>query len=205
MIYPNPNMDTRYNDERGRVLPWWTRPALEWMLKTPSGGPHKSAAEVLERLIVLEWGAGYSTVWFAENCRGITAIEHDARWRGGPMNAVTNEPNCLVWHVEVPGLPEGVSREFETSREWCNRYVLKAWSVNPRPDLVVVDGLYRHACAELGALLLVPGGTLVFDNADWPEFADAPDLIGHHFRERMRFTEPGHEWATDVYVGKVAR
>lgn len=202
--HAHPTMDTRYTDDLGRTLPWWTRPALDWLLKDPSGGPHKTAAEVLERLIVLEWGAGYSTEWFAEMCRGVTAIEHDARWRGGPMHSIQTHRRCQEWHVEVPGLPEGVSREFETSPEWCCRYVLKAWSVNPRPDLVVVDGLYRMACARMGAQLLVPGGSLVFDNADWPEFSGLPALLCPLFAERLSFQEPGKEWTTDIYVGRIS-
>lgn len=194
MITPHPTMETRYVDGQLDILPWWTLPALQCLLTN---------ADSLARKVVLEWGCGHSTEWFGKNTRAVYGIEHDARWRGGPLYVVDGVRDTVVEHVVVPGLEQGVDRQHEVSQEWCCPYVLKGWSCNPRTDLVVVDGLYRWACARLGAQIVVPGGCLVFDNAEWPEFAELPSMLRPRFRQHLRFIEPGRSWATDFYIGRL--
>lgn len=181
MIRPHPTLETRYVDHPSPyVLPWWTAPALEWLLGRP-----------VDSWQVLEWGCGLSSVWFNQAARKYVGIE-------------SNPAHAIAPGITVVPPDAGISDEQAEFSPNNSRYVGEGVK-HPYNDLVVVDGIYRLACIRMAPSLIVPGGCLVVDNANWPEFAGVVDRLRPVFREYHRFTEPGRspEWSTDVYVGKI--
>jgi len=181
-ITPHPTLETRYLDHPSPyVLPWWTRPALEWLLGQPVG-----------RWNVFEWGCGLSSVWFNQAARQYVGVESN------PAHAIA--PGVIV----VP--PDGglTDQEAEFSPSG-SKYVKAGIDYGSASDLVVVDGIYRLACLRVAPSMVLKGGCLVVDNANWPEFAGVHERLRVFFREYHRFDEPGRtpQWSTDVYIGRL--
>lgn len=56
-------------DRRGNALPWYSYPAIEFIL-----------AQDFASKRILEWGAGQSTIFWARRAREVVAIESDPIW-----------------------------------------------------------------------------------------------------------------------------
>lgn len=119
---------------------------------------HPEAVTRLETLLgpemrVLEHGSGGSTLWLAERVRQVTAVECDPEW-----------------YAKVQALaPANV------------RLILAPGGSIPlvgraKYDLLLVDGMPladRALYLDAAAKLLAPGGWLVLDNANRPEYFGA--------------------------------
>jgi predicted O-methyltransferase YrrM len=108
----------------------------------------------------LEWGAGRSTVWFAERVGHLTAIEDNTEW---------------VSRVETVLRKRGLTRKValyaapisSNDRGPNSRYVRLAEMVTPESlDFCLVDGDLRDKCALAGIGLLKPGGLMIVDNVE---------------------------------------
>ena len=56
-------------DRRGRPVPWYTWPAVEYLEQLDFSGRK-----------VFEYGSGNSTLWWAERVREVISCEHDPVW-----------------------------------------------------------------------------------------------------------------------------
>lgn len=129
---------------------------------TPYPWLHPDAIEYLESLLrpdwdVLEHGSGGSTLWFATRARQVISIEHNPAWREKVRSLAPANVSILERFVEVPTVFVG------------------------KFDLFLIDGERekRGACL-LGARKIVkPGGWVVLDNANRPEYRD----------ERLKFSD----------------
>jgi protein-L-isoaspartate O-methyltransferase len=141
------------------------------------------AVRYLERLIgpswrVLEFGSGASTVWLSARAARVVSYEHDAQWHARTAAALAALGR------------ENVDLRLRSTR---NDYI----AVEEKPfDLVLVDGHWRNACAEVAVRLVRPGGFIYLDNSDVPDqdHRIAVDVIGRVARESRRFVGlcPGH-------------
>ena len=182
MIVPHPTLETRYLDHPSPyVLPWWTRPALEWLLDQPVSKWH-----------VFEWGCGLSSVWFNQAAKQYLGVESNPAHALAPGITVV-PPDDNLTDVEAEFLQTGA------------KYVTEGIRLGSGSDLVVVDGIYRLACLRFAVSMVVQGGCLVVDNANWPEFTGVVNRLRPLFSEYHRFDEPGRDpqWSTDVYIGRI--
>jgi predicted O-methyltransferase YrrM len=70
------NLLWQYKDsESGLIMPWYTLPALEWLIKQDVSKWH-----------IFEYGSGYSTIWFRAHCKTILSVDHSEKWAKA-MNA----------------------------------------------------------------------------------------------------------------------
>ena len=123
----------------------------------------------------LEYGSGRSTLWFARRVAALTSVEHNPVWhqRVAGMLAeagLTNVVYCL-------------HEKAAEQAEWqaLPAYVRAADRLEDGSlDFVLVDGIYRDACALVGLLKLKPGGVLILDNANLflPCDSHAPNSLG---------------------------
>lgn len=131
----------------GVPIPWFPYPAIELL--------H-------ERLpvsaVVFEWGTGHSTLWFSERVSKVISVESDPRWAEYVRNRAGRNVKILV-----PGEEHAYVQAVTQSDELF--------------DIVVVDGMksLRYRCGLAALLSLAPGGVVVWDNADQPDFARAWD------------------------------
>jgi predicted O-methyltransferase YrrM len=123
--------------------------------------------------LVLEFGSGWSSVWFAARCSRLVTVETDPRWWDVVENdlAESGFNNWLLYKAEVPPDPRPVfldEAQADLVLADCREILDEA-----QADLVLVDSRedLRFAAARLGWSLLKPGGWLIFDDTHRPEYA----------------------------------
>ncbi len=164
---------------------WYIRkyPDRPWITST--------AYDVLSSLlrntdVGLEFGSGRSTVWFARRVAQLTSVESDPGWHERVTSRLASEGFSNVESHLFPG-PEVAGKGQES--EYAN--VARKFAPNSL-DFVLVDGLYRDACALLSLDKIRPGGLLIIDNVNWflPTTSRAPASI------RSESEIPDDNWKT---------
>lgn len=127
---------------------------------------HPSAVSYLEGLLrpdwrVLEHGAGGSTLWFAERVSKVVSIEHNPEWR---MKVRELAPTNVALLETLP----------EASQDY---------------DLFFIDGAPADRGHNIDAahLYLKPGGWVVLDNANRPEYILERESLKDHAKMVARF------------------
>jgi predicted O-methyltransferase YrrM len=124
------------------------------------------AIGLLDRLLLptdvaVEFGAGRSTLWFAQRVAKLTSIEGNADWArtvGEKLQkAGVSNVELLFRPADLPE-PDGDSADYV--RE------LDRFADNSL-DFILVDGHYRNHCALRSVAKVKPSGLLVIDNANW--------------------------------------
>lgn len=114
----------------------------------------------------LEWGAGYSTLYFPAllppGARW-TSIEHDGVWAGIVRRRGLG-PNVELLHVPADHRPWS-DEHGDGAYEDLRRYVDAAARCAPL-DFVLVDGRARRACLERALDWLAPRGVVVLHDAN---------------------------------------
>lgn len=167
---------TRLHDQSGqmvtvdRLLRNGTRAAKSWFdiklfdKRAPLPWISYDAQRVIDdfltrHMTVLEYGSGMATRWYAERAGKVTAIESHHGWYESVKQQLAGLANAEIrWADErdayVAPLPE---RDY---------------------DLIIVDGLWRDACAEYATHHLAPGGMIYLDNSD-REYTQTDGSIRH--------------------------
>lgn len=157
-------------------LPWIAWPALDYLRRTLRPG-----------MRVFEYGAGGSTIFFASAGCEITSVEHNPEW--GRMVS----ERLATMRLKTPAIIKLIPQE--RASEYA-RAIRGEW------DLILVDGAHRLECIEAARDQLAPGGRLLLDNADFPEYAAAPTMLAGFKRTPFRGLGVGQRrWVTqtDLY------
>ena len=130
------NTRTGITRDGSEFLPWFTYPAIE-ILKGWD----------LNRKTVLEFGSGYSTLFWANRAKSVLSIEHNQEW-----------------HSRIsPLVPPHVNLELRSLDNYAK--------VEGDFDIIVIDGYarerMRHRCAKASLPHLKKGGFIIVDNSDW--------------------------------------
>ena len=125
-------------------LPWLTPQAILFL---------QSWIQPLD--LMLEFGSGRSTLWFARRLSTVVSVEHDPVWYNlvDGMIKEAQVHNVIYLKKSIDGSPAEYSQvplQFE----------------NNSLDIVLVDGRLRDLCANACLPKIKPGGLLVLDNAD---------------------------------------
>lgn len=124
-------------DGQGNSIPWYTYPAIEYL----QGLDFTTSR-------VLEFGSGASSFWWARLAKSVLSVEHDATWFGHVKN--DQPPNLTIKLAES-----------------ADEYVTAGISANDRYEVVVIDGVHRHRCAQALPSLIADACLIVLDNSDW--------------------------------------
>jgi predicted O-methyltransferase YrrM len=133
-------------------------PGLPWLTQT--------ANQMLDTLLLsqdkgLEFGSGRSTRWFAGRVSHLTSVEHNPQWAERVQAWLSESSQENVDYQLHPGKDQPVSMNQLPD------YVCAVQAIAPGSlDFVLVDGIYRDACALLSLDRLKPGGFLILDNAN---------------------------------------
>jgi len=137
--------------------PWWAPRSPDEIVPVP--WLHASAISYLEEIMrpdfrVLEHGAGGSTLWFAERAESVVTVEHDPAWREAIRNWAPSNVTLLTALDHTLG-------QF---------------------DLFFIDGEHeqRARCLEQAYKIVKPGGWVVLDNANRPEYVDEREAFAEH-------------------------
>lgn len=131
-------------DGQGNPIPWYTYPAIEYL----------AGLDWSEKR-VWEYGAGNSTLWWAQRAARIVTVEHDNQW--------------------LARLDRELRRRGLTNVEfvhWASHHVeqyVQALAVRPESgfDVIVIDGMAREECAHVAAERVATDGVIVLDNSHW--------------------------------------
>ena len=133
------------------------RPDLPWLTPT--------ANEILETYLTktdkgLEFGSGKSTIWFARRIAALTSVEHNPVWYQKVTGMLSERKiNNVKYLLHEKGVEDEQGLEAA--------YVRAAVEIEDESlDFVLIDGIYRDACALTSINKLKPGGVMVIDNAN---------------------------------------
>lgn len=130
--------------------------------------------------IVLEYGAGGSTLEIAKRVKEVYSIEHDQHWYDRVKSCEL--PNVHLYHVpkneeEAPG-HDGTEEQFYD-------YVHFPEKLGIRFDVALIDGRCRPMAAKVASTLLQPGGLIFIHDYRHP----TPQYRRHEYEVVEEFLE----------------
>ena len=103
---------------------------------------------------MFEYGAGSSTLYWAERSKYVTSVERDRQWFD-KVQAILPD-NCTLAYVSVD-----------------QDYVDHIKVSNKKFDIIVLDGAVRYPCAQAAIMSISDRGLIMLDNTEWyPETAE---------------------------------
>ncbi|MDX1966448.1 MAG: class I SAM-dependent methyltransferase [Planctomycetaceae bacterium] len=181
-----------------RRHPWVTYPALSWLDQN-----------VTPDMRVFEFGSGGSTLYFAERAAEVFSVEHDPEWHAAVCAALAADDlrNCRLQLIEATSAQPGKPDLYAAERKPVigRRFEAYARAIDAHPDasfdLVIVDGWARLACIQHALPKIKPGGHLLLDNSEWPEFQSAHEHLRACTSQRFAGLGPfgAQPWETTVW------
>ena len=105
--------------------------------------------------LMLEWGAGGSTVYYPQFVSAYFSVEHDPKWYGKVSKEIEQRNLAKVKLFHVP-----VKTDAATKLEAYHDYIYFPRSLDRRFDRILIDGRERVACAEVARELIAADGLL---------------------------------------------
>jgi predicted O-methyltransferase YrrM len=144
-------------------MKWWQPSPSKEIKPVPWLAP--AVIQHLENLVQPEWeicehGGGGSTLWFAERCKSVATLENNPSWQ---EVIAKQAPANVKWEHEVPHI---------------------------KYDLVLIDGEpveHRAHWLKVAPDMVKPGGWVVLDNANRPEYAAERAELEKRTVEYQRF------------------
>jgi Methyltransferase domain len=127
---------------------------------------------------MLEWGAGGSTVWLAQNLptgATLTSIEHDPKWFHTVHDHIGDAPQVRLLLREATG-PLGTNATIAEEDSTPLRSFVHAVE-GEQFDLIMVDGNARDACLRQAKTLLAPGGIVMLHDAQRAWYDEAKKIF----------------------------
>lgn len=124
-------------------MPWYTYPAID-MLRY----------RAYENKIVMEFGGGQSTLWWAQRAKHVVTLEGDPDWYRAIKD--TMPANVDLHHVSMADANTNVSQVSD----------VLASKPYAQYDVIVIDGLYRYELIDVACNRLAPDGIIICDNAE---------------------------------------
>lgn len=125
-------------DANGCPIPWMTYPAIFYINQLDLSGKD-----------VFEWGAGNSSLFFAQRAKSVTSVESKKEWCERVLRE--KKDNITVIHA--------VGDDYHTAIDRDDR----------KYDVIVIDGelATRLDCAKNALRHLKDDGMIILDNSDW--------------------------------------
>ena len=111
------------------------------------------AERLRPEMAVLEFGSGYSTLFFMTRVARVTSVEHHQEWLRTLQGRVTANVTLLA----VAGAS---ASEYTAPVQVADRF-----------DLILIDGRHRTECFSLALGQLTAAGVILLDDSDRPEYA----------------------------------
>ena len=127
-------------DRAGAPIPWMNYAAIDFI-----------GAKISASMRVFEWGAGFSSLWFATRVKEVVSVEENATW----------------YRELQPQLPSNVNLMCLPAQ---GDYVRAIRATTGEFDVIVIDGVHRNECALESISRLSSNGMIVFDNSDGADY-----------------------------------
>ncbi len=160
-----------------KFKPWITYQAVKFLR-------HRLTSE----MNVFEFGCGSSTIFYAELCKFVRAVEHDPAWAPKVVKTLEQRrlSNWQIHHVRTEDeRPAGCTKDFlipssyysKGRSAWFKKYAYTIDQDGGRYDVISVDGGARVSCVMRAIPRLAPGGYLILDNSERPRYAPGMNLV----------------------------
>lgn len=140
-------------DHENNYVPWFTYPAIEALKNWD-----------LSDKRVFEYGAGYSTLFWASRAKEVVSVEHNRAWY---EKIATLAPS----NVRLILAPIDKKEDYHPSPEIREQFKTYAEAIDGRFQIIVIDGYaksrVRYQCAQAALPHLDENGLIVLDNSDW--------------------------------------
>lgn len=127
-------------DQKGNPIPWFVYGAIDFLDERLQ----KDAS-------VFEYGAGSSTLWWADRAAKVDSVEHNMKWKEWVKGD-------LPGHVRL--LHRKLGEGYESS-------VLLDGEAY---DIIILDGRNRDKCLGHSLQALSDRGVIIFDDSDWKKY-----------------------------------
>lgn len=202
--------ETKLPLKGGVAVPWITYGALSFLEK-----------EITAEQSIYEFGAGNSSLYWAERVRFVAGVDHDPEFVNyikakAPVNAnivlaQENDPLSpaqLAIAARRPNFPEPV-RDVSTFRSGqlnasFLRYALSIFEhEDTQFDVAIIDGMARCMSTWAAIEYFKKPGLIVFDNSDRDVYQPGFDLLEYSGYRRIDFSGLGpinpYPWCTSVF------
>jgi hypothetical protein len=133
----------------GKPLPWYTYPIIDFL-----------KYRTFEGKVVLEFGGGQSTLWWAARASHVVTLEGDYEWHNKIKQ--TMPANVDLHYVLMTDPATNVSQVND---------VLASKPLQEY-DVIIIDGLYREEMVAIACRFLAPNGIIICDNSEGFEIYD---------------------------------
>lgn len=116
-------------------------------------------------MIMLEWGCGASTLYFADRVKELYVIEHDLKWFERIREKVQDKKNVFMFYRPYPPAEIYTNAPFE---------VLK------RFHIIEIDGRLRVACCKVALQNVYEDGYIVFDDIQNERYMQARQILSRY-------------------------
>lgn len=141
------------NDAHFRNIPWLTEKAIVFLEDFLKNNPNA---------VILEFGSGSSTLWFAKTTKNLYSVEHDANWYKLTKQKLESDPKYHKVEYFLLKRPY-----YDICDNFPDEYF----------DLILVDGRNRKGCIAKALRILKPGGVLMLDNSERPYYKTVFSLM----------------------------
>ena len=182
-------LQQRKNEPLKNDRPWITFSAEEFLRKI-----------LRKDMVVFEYGAGSSTLYFSRRVAQVFSIEHDKKWFDHLQHEFAKQQitNVVCRLIEPEAIDENSENNYSSDSPSYKHKTFESYvkSIDAFPDkyfdVVVVDGRARASCITHAKSKVKPNGYLMIDNADRKSYFKGNDFL---------FDET--EWRVFDFVGAV--
>ena len=136
-------------DKMLKPIPWVTYPFIDFL----EGRFNKN-------INLLEFGSGYSTLYFSEMVSKVTAVEHNLEWYKKLIDLVPE--NVILINTN----PDSVKTYFD-----CMKNLKETF------DFILIDGIFRNECCYEAINLHSDIGVVVLDDSERIEYREGINYI----------------------------
>lgn len=193
-------------------IPWYTYPSISF-LKDILNQNHN----------VLEYGSGYSTLFYKNKVGYLETIEHDEVWANKMLEKdstlnIRYIPQDSPVHPDALALVSTFIEKFPQIRTDNHQHDLMHGLINndfagyataicDKPkgfyNIVVVDGMARNLTGILAAHYVRPEGYIILDNSDRWHYNQLQQFLIQNGFNRLDFWGPGYgaykDWCTSIF------
>lgn len=126
-------------DGDNNSIPWYTYPVIDYLNQLD-----------FSRCSVLEFGSGYSTLFWSNNAFKVLSIERDESWFAKISEKIDKDNAEILLASET--------NEYNDLLETVE---------HERYDIIIIDGRDRYFTMTKVLGIVKRGGILIFDNSDW--------------------------------------
>ena len=133
----------------GSPIPWYTYPSIDFL-----------KYRNFKDKVVLEFGGGQSSLWWADRAKQVVTLEGDDEWYAKIRRSIPG--NVDLHLVTMESREANISAVMRTlDSAGYSRY-----------DVIVIDGLYRDEMIEVALGRMSEDGIIICDNAEGYGFYD---------------------------------